>query len=572
VLVADQEEQSAEVRSTERPIEMDLYDEVPVPSLAERMGWGMRLGAAGGLLLAAVELLVHAFGLSLPMGALGWLSMAAWIVAVDLLFGVLAAGATGLLVHLPDRHRLEVGDPPSKVGTQVGLVAFLATLITLGERIVRLAIEGQVVGTIVLGLVPFIIATGVGVFARIVCRRWWYGHAWDLLPWGVALVVLATLTGLFVPHSAPAGRPPHDGPSVLLVSVDGWRADRPIEALTQVAAGGVEFRQAVTPTGSSRGANTSLLTGLHPLRHHVLRESSHLSRGYTTLFEVLQEKGYVTGAFVSSSAVESGTGLDQGFDTFDDAFSVLRRSAVARVGLAAVASVLDPHYVGWPYARSSEETARAFARWAGQQQGPFAAWVHLAQPIRAEHGVEEPALQADTLLGALPPGAVVVLVGTHGVLAGEHGGTGHRTLFDAVVHVPLFVRAPGHPVKAPVVEPQVRLVDVASTVLDAAGFDEMPQSEGVSLVAYGTGFRQASLSATMVGQDIDGSWLVGVRNNGVKVIVWPDGKDALFLLDEDPGETRDRREDEASALGQARALLAADRTALAELVSRAFRR
>jgi arylsulfatase A-like enzyme len=545
---------------------MDLYDEVPVPSLAQRILWGVRLGAAGGLLLATVELLVHAFGLVLPVGALPWLSMAAWIVGVDLVFGGLAAALFGLALHLPDRHRLDVGDPPSKVGTQVGLVAFLATLITLGERIVRLAIEGQVLGTVVLGVVPFIIATGVGVFARIVCRRWWYGYSWDLLPWGGVLVVLATLVGLFVPRDPPARPVRPQGPSVLLVTVDGWRADRPIEALQRLAAGGVEFRQAVTPTGSSRGANTSVLTGLHPLRHHVLRENSHLSRGYTTLFEFLQEKGYTTGAFVSSSAVESGTGLDQGFDTFDDAFSVLRRSAVARVGLAALASVLDPHYVRWPYARPSEDTAKAFARWAGQQQGPFAAWVHLAQPLRAEHGVEEPALQADTLLGALPPGTVVVLVGTHGVLSGEHGAVGHRTLFDAVVHVPLYLRLPSQQVKAPTVDAQVRLVDVASTVLDAVGFDEMPQSEGVSLVAYGTGFRQASLSATMVGQDTDGAWLVGVRNNGVKVIVWPDSKDALYLLDEDPGELHDRREQEVSALGQARALLAADRTALAELV------
>ena len=87
-----------------------------------------------------------------------------------------------------------------------------------------------------------------------------------------------------------------------------------------------------------------------------------------------------------------------------------------------------------------------------------------------------------------------------------------------MIHVPLSIRFPGLPPKVPEVRAQVRLMDVSQSVLDGAGFEPLAESEGVPLIAYGTGFRKATISCGLVGRDLDGDWLLGVRNNGIKVI------------------------------------------------------
>lgn len=536
---------------------MDLdLDELPIPDRAQRVMWGVRLGASGGLLLAAIELLVHAFGLVLPYGAAGWVALWVWLSVAGALFGAGAAWAAGTLVHWQPG-----GDPPVRVGAVIGIVAWLSAMLLLGERIVRLAIEGQVVGTIVLGLVPFVIATGVGVAARIVCRRWWRGRALRIEIGALAVLLVAGIAGGLINGTEP--QPPStaaEGPSVLLVSVDGWGASRSLPAFDALTPGGISFLQAVSPTSGSRGANTALLTGLHPLRSRVVAEGSHLSRGHSTLFEVLAQKGYTTGAFVSSASVESGTGLEQGFSRYDDDLSILRRSAPVRAFAGAISWVLDPSFSGALYVREPEETASAFVRWAEQQRTPFAAWVHLSH-LGDDAAIS---LAADRIREALAgKDAVVVVAGARGALTTDLPGD---VLRDEVVHVPLRVARPGEPPAVSEVDKQVRLMDVANTVLDALSLGEMPNSEGISLLGYGTGFRMAPLSCTLLGRSSRGEWLVGVRNNGVKAIIWPDGRDVLYLLDEDPEERVDRKGDDAAARAQARRLVASDRKALSALV------
>jgi arylsulfatase A-like enzyme len=86
---------------------------------------------------------------------------------------------------------------------------------------------------------------------------------------------------------------------------------------------------------------------------------------------------------------------------------------------------------------------------------------------------------------------IFLLVADHGEEFGEHGGTGHgQTLYTEVLHVPLILHGEGLTPhlgrKKPgrVIGQQVRLIDVAPTLLDAAGVDRIAyrDMEGESLL------------------------------------------------------------------------------------------
>lgn len=541
----------SELEPSLEAVEPSIPEDPPIPGGA--LWQGVRIAVAFGLLFGAFELVALGFGLAVPLSAPRWVLLSLLILGLDAGIAALAALGIGRVIR--------------RVDGVVGLVVFGLVLAYVVPGLVRARAEDQGLATLVLMGVPFVIGLVSALQARGLRR--------SRLP----LVTAASLVGLVAAGVGVVTNQPHDGPgtvaasapSIVVLTVDGWRADRPAPAIEALAAGGIRFTDAVSPTPGSRAANATVLAGLHPLRHHVLDDPDQLSRGYQTLFESLSDLGYPTAAFVSSGVVESGSGLDQGFVRFDDDISLVRRSALGRLAVG----LLDPN--GSVRARSGTETAEAFARWTEGRTGPFAAWIHLADPHRAELGF---AVDADAELAAagarirealLAAGvadtALVVVAGTHGELAGSHGATGNRTLYDAVVHVPLAIRFPGGPPKVPEIGVQVRLMDIASSVLDGAGFDELAESEGVPLIAYGTGFRKATISCGLVGRDLDGDWLLGVRNNGVKVITEMEGnREELYLLATDPEELRDRHEDQASVLGQVQGLLSSDRAALREQI------
>ena len=70
---------------------------------------------------------------------------------------------------------------------------------------------------------------------------------------------------------------------------------------------------------------------------------------------------------------------------------------------------------------------------------------------------------------------IVVVTADHGEEFFEHGGTGHRkTLYDETLLVPLIIRFPPK-VAQRIIEGQVRLMDVAPTILSLAGLQQPEQ-------------------------------------------------------------------------------------------------
>src|SRR5262245_62366867 len=171
-------------------------------------------------------------------------------------------------------------------------------------------------------------------------------------------LVGTTLAALIATLPAPAGRsaaapPPPTGaapqpaapPSgkgrplnVLLVTLDTTRADRlgcygskTVETprLDALAARGVVFENAISPSPLTLPAHCSILTGLLPAEHGVRDNGGFpLEDARVTLAEVLAARGWSTGAFVSAYVLDRRWGVGQGLAHYRDGCVVPRDRAI----------------------------------------------------------------------------------------------------------------------------------------------------------------------------------------------------------------------------------------------------
>lgn len=81
----------------------------------------------------------------------------------------------------------------------------------------------------------------------------------------------------------------------------------------------IRFTHAYTPSLMSQAAIASLLTGKYPFEHGVWNNgASYLSAKFKTASEVAFEKGYRTSFISGGPPIWRKSGLEQGFETFDD--------------------------------------------------------------------------------------------------------------------------------------------------------------------------------------------------------------------------------------------------------------
>src|SRR5436190_929331 len=80
-------------------------------------------------------------------------------------------------------------------------------------------------------------------------------------------------------------------------------------------------REAVVQVPQTRPSHASILTGLLPFQHRLRDNGSQpLARNIPTLASTLRKAGYETAAFIAAYPVSRASGLDAGFDVFDDPF------------------------------------------------------------------------------------------------------------------------------------------------------------------------------------------------------------------------------------------------------------
>jgi arylsulfatase A-like enzyme/Tfp pilus assembly protein PilF len=280
--------------------------------------------------------------------------------------------------------------------------------------------------------------------------------------------------------------------SVLLITLDTTRADRlgcygGQDAMTpyldRLAKSGARFEQALSPSPLTLPSHVSILTGRVPRRHGVRADGRVLDDSIPVLAERLGEAGFRTAAFVSAAALDRITGLDRGFDIYDDTVRVGRRETF--------------NYEERP----ADRTTRAVLERIDEVTPPFFLWVHYRDPHLpyvppepfktrfAERPYDGEISFVDWEMGGVVSAArqkaeslITIVAGNHGESLGEHGETSHGIfLYQSTQRVPLIVAGDGIPAYK-LVRRNVGLVDIAPTILDLLELPPMNDVDGRSLV------------------------------------------------------------------------------------------
>jgi tetratricopeptide (TPR) repeat protein len=243
--------------------------------------------------------------------------------------------------------------------------------------------------------------------------------------------------------------PPHQGP-ILLISIGGLpatdlasygaeRTDTPaIDALAQES---IVFERAYTHSPHTLPSHASILTGQLPPEHGIRDEAGFtLPTSARTLAELLRNRGFVTGAAVSTFLLRAQSGLSQGFSFFD-------------------AEIPGPNGDEVPaLEREGALTLDAAERWIEMRSGQrFFLFVQV-DGRDADAAVAR--LSAALKQRRLYDEATIVIVGDHG-----EAGSG-MSLDDTALRIPLIVKQPngggaGRRVSAP-----VQHIDLVPTILD----------------------------------------------------------------------------------------------------------
>ena len=284
--------------------------------------------------------------------------------------------------------------------------------------------------------------------------------------------------------------------NILLVTIDTFRADRVGVGLTpaidRLAAAGVRFTQARTAVPLTLPSHVTIHTGLLPPGHGV-RENGigGLADSQQTIARLLKGDGYDTAAFVGAFVLDHHFGLSQGFDTYDDQIP-RDPDATDRLEAERPATAVVDRALAWLERRLAPSP---------EPPAPFFLWVHLYDPhapytppkeylVPGRTAYEGEIAYADAQLGrvldrlraaGLMDRTVVAVAGDHGEGLGEHGERTHGMLvYDSTLRVPLVIGAPG---RAPATSDEpVSLVDLAPTLLRAAGVTPLPTMKGVDLL------------------------------------------------------------------------------------------
>ncbi len=559
----------------------DLSPWLRVPILG--FGLGAVAGGFEAIKLAATLKLSLSFSQALALGLTA--------VGMDALLGVGCAIPAGVLASL-----LPGGMRPSRrhaLGMALTAVLLGAWFLVPAARV--LLAQGRTLAAGGFLLSPLAIGGVVWFNAAYWLRREEVGEqhrvgwrGWSLL----GAVALSVLAATMLSNRSFGGAQALEGdPAVIVVTIDTLRrdhvsvyADDPATAPAQtpvfdaLAAEGILYTDAITPFPETAPAHSAMFTGLHPYRTGMLSNGHTLSTGYTTLAEVLSAEGYATAAFVSSFAVDSRTGLDQGFEVYDDELFPWVRGfseiLAARLATKLILRFGDPLKFDYLLERPAPVTFGLALDWlADNKDKPFLLWVHsfdvhspyephgmpgfedngtpgapsvdhryilaherdftytddVRQKLRRLYAEE--VAWTDAQLGdfldavdALHIDRDVLLIVTadHGEMLGEHDiEMNHHGVWDPAVRIPLVIKPIAVSGKGRVVDEQVRLMDLPATVLAQLKLDRdaMGKTEGIDLLHFVDLPNQVGVPTLLMGRktaSLAEGTLYGMRANSTR--------------------------------------------------------
>ena len=292
---------------------------------------------------------------------------------------------------------------------------------------------------------------------------------------------------------------------IVLISIDTCRADylscygyrrKTTPNIDKLAEEGVLFENVISPVPLTLPAHSSMLTGTIPPYHGVHENHDYqLSESNTTLAEILKDQGFTTGAIISAFVLDSQFGLDQGFETYNDQFEEEYM----------IHNMLSE--------RKADETSRYATEWLEKhQKEKFFLFLHYYDP-HEDYEPPEPFGSSfsrksndlrmqlndayageiaftDHYIGqvvsklkelGLYDSTLIILVGDHGELLGEHGESTHSYyIYQNAIRVPLIFKLPGQ-TRPSRVSHLTGIVDIAPTVCSLLDIDPPEQVQGTDL-------------------------------------------------------------------------------------------
>lgn len=368
-------------------------------------------------------------------------------------------------------------------------------------------------------------------------------------------VALSFAVSLFLPSkSAPPVRVPADPrPNLLVLVWDTCRADklepyghaRPTSPrLAELAEQSLVFEDSLSASTFTFTSHLSLLTGVQPATHGArLLDMRFDPTRASSIAALLSAAGYRTGAFVGTDVLAGRTGIQAGFEVFDDQVDppvcdtyawrlVHALQAFAAQVVPALRFNGRPHWIQ-DFQRPGDEVLTRAAAWIGRDDPrPWFCFVNLYDvhwpylPEREGERLVRPydgpvdgflfrsdawrpgyrmqaadkqhvndlyegeVLDLDERVGqfldglALERGGTAVLVtADHGEGLGEGETWNHDDVREPQVRVPLILRLPEPAPRGARVAVPASGIDVAPTLLALAGLEPAPGMEGHDLLA-----------------------------------------------------------------------------------------
>jgi arylsulfatase A-like enzyme len=381
------------------------------------------------------------------------------------------------------------------------------------------------------------------------------------------------------------------GWNVVLISVDTLRADRlgaygyngwpghpPSPSVDAQLASGVVFDQAMSVRSETWPSLGSLLTGLYPSGHGVVENGYGFPDDLPTLPKLLHHEGYRTGAFLSNMCDANHQGWDDfwcsgGRDgkAVQAALDWMRAHQDGRKPYFLWVHLFGAH---GPYYNGGDLADRELDP---GYQGPLGTKKWQLNRIMTEKVpltdrdvrhldalYDASVIGSDRLTGSLLEGlraagrlekTVVIFTADHGEELYDHNGYLYHacTVYQTGLHVPLGISAPGLLPKGARVAQTVELIDVLPTLLSLLGVKAPEEQHGHSLVPYlerpdagGAGKPAFSeYGSAPIHTVVQGGWKLVHNPTGFAPVCIPDappghypiGKEELYDLSRDPGET-----------------------------------
>jgi len=283
--------------------------------------------------------------------------------------------------------------------------------------------------------------------------------------------------------------------NMILVSIDTLRADHlgcygyPVHTspwIDYISRKGVTAAQSITPYPSTAPAHISLMTGLFPSQHGVLKGKNRLGFFVPTLAESLIDNNYFTGAITGGGNVSAFHRIDKGFHSYDDS----ERSVKSLH--SKLIPWLNKHYnkpffmfyhtyeVHAPFFPHFPQTEYYYPDYQGRIRGDELLYKGKKLSLNSrdrdylvalyDSGIRYTDSKFKKLLSVLDThklsnSTYLLILSDHGEHFAEHGLYGHgNSLFSSLIEIPLIIMLPEKQKSGSITDSLINLIDIPVTV------------------------------------------------------------------------------------------------------------